>query len=288
MMQRLKGKVAVVTGASRGVGRGIALVLGQEGATVFVTGRSTRGALASATRPETIDETAELVTARGGVGIAVRCDHTADAEVEAVFERIRREQGHIDILVNNVWSGYENMENYMAPFWEQPIWRWDAMFDTGARAHFVSSRFAVPLMLPHRRGLIVSTGYLDQDLAQSKHIVQVAKLAVNALTCTMANNLREYGIAVVTLGLPRWVWPWKIAQSVSEALEAGDTLDSLFREHPEWRQGDSPEYAGRAVAALSAEGNVMEKTGSILSVDDLAQEYSFTDIGGRQPQFDGH
>jgi len=128
-MQRLKGKVAVVTGASRGGGRGVALVLGEEGATVYVTGRSVRDSPTPEGLPETIDETAELVTARGGVGIQVRCDHTVDSEVGSLFERVEKEQGRLDILVNNVWGGYEKgFENWYDPFWEQPLWRWEQMF----------------------------------------------------------------------------------------------------------------------------------------------------------------
>jgi NAD(P)-dependent dehydrogenase (short-subunit alcohol dehydrogenase family) len=157
-MQRLTEKIAVVTGASRGAGRGIACVLGEEGATVYVTGRSVRGGATTAGRPETIDETAELVTARGGVGISVRCDHTVDAEIEALFARVQQEQGRLDVLVNNAWGGYEEYDaTFDAPFWEQPIARLDRMLTAGVRSHIVTSRFALPLMMPHQRGLIINT-----------------------------------------------------------------------------------------------------------------------------------
>ena len=149
---RMRDRVALVTGASRGGGRGIALVLGEEGATVYVTGRSVRGA---STRPElsgtTIDDTAEQVTARGGVGILVRCDHTVDEDVEALFARVEEEQGRrLDVVVNNVWGGYERDPegDFVSPFWEQPLWRWDAMFTAGVRAHYTASRLAVRLMIP--------------------------------------------------------------------------------------------------------------------------------------------
>ena len=137
MVVRLTGKVALVTGASRGAGRGIAQVLGEEGATVYVTGRSAHNGRVTEGRTGTIDLTAERVTARGGVGIPVRCDHTADAEVEALLERIKQEQGRLDLLVNNVWGGYERYSDadFDGPFWEQPLWRWDTMFDAGVRAH---------------------------------------------------------------------------------------------------------------------------------------------------------
>jgi NAD(P)-dependent dehydrogenase (short-subunit alcohol dehydrogenase family) len=155
--------VAVVTGASRGAGRGIAMVLGQAGEVVYVTGRTTRESPSSANRPETIEETAELVTAAGGQGIPVRCDHTDDAQVEALFRRVEADHGRLDILVNNAWGGYEDMTGFGAPFWDQPLWRWESMFTAGARTHFVTSRFGAPLMLPQGRGLIVSTTFWDRD-----------------------------------------------------------------------------------------------------------------------------
>src|SRR5436309_7480786 len=147
-MTALRGRVAVVTGASRGVGRGIALALGEAGAVVYVTGRSEDGKTTEGL-PGTIRETAEAVTQRGGQGIAVRCDHTADAEVEALFARVSREKGRLDLLVNNVWGGYEGHDwsRFGAPFWEQPVRHWSGMFEAGVRAHLVASRLAVPLLL---------------------------------------------------------------------------------------------------------------------------------------------
>ncbi len=162
----LSGTVAVVTGASRGAGRGTALVLGEAGATVYVTGRSVRGAPSGPGREGTIDETAEAVEARGGSGIPVRCDHTSDADVRSLFERVRREQGRLDLLVNNAWGGYEQRSGepevafFDTPFWDQPLWRWDGMFTAGVRAHLLASRHAAPLLIQHRDehpGLIVST-----------------------------------------------------------------------------------------------------------------------------------
>ena len=159
-MQRLKGKVAGGTGASRGAGRGIALVLGEEGATVYVTGRSVRGA---STRPDlpgtTINDTAEQVTARGGEGIPVRCDHAMAAEIETLFERVKQEHGRLDILVNNAWGGYEEHDGIFEsrPFWELSLLRWNKMLTVGVWSHMVTSYFAVPLMLPQRQGLVVNT-----------------------------------------------------------------------------------------------------------------------------------
>src|SRR4051812_15019638 len=148
-MRTLKDKVAVVTGASRGAGRAIAAVLGEAGATVYVTGRTARGATAVDNLPGTVDDAAEEVTARGGHGIAVHCDHTIDHDVESLFDRIRAEHGRLDLLVNNVWGGYENQAFgiAMVPFWEQPRTQWESMFVAGTRAQLVTSQLAAPLMI---------------------------------------------------------------------------------------------------------------------------------------------
>ncbi len=154
----------LVTGASRGAGRRIAQVLGEQGATVHVTGRSARGGPATEVRTGTIDQTAEMVTARGGVGIPVRCDHTVDAEVKALLDRVEQEQGRLDLLVNNVWGGYERYgdADFDAPFWEQPLWRWDRMFDAGVRAHNLASRQATPIMMAQGSGLMINTTFWDR------------------------------------------------------------------------------------------------------------------------------
>ena len=278
-MKRLKDKVAVVTGASRGGGRGIALVLGEEGATVYVTGRSTRD---DSTRPDlphtTIDDTAAQVTGRGGTGIPVRCDHTVDEQVENLFERVRQEQGHLDILVNNVWGGYEDYGSDAAfdvAFWEQPLWRWDKMFVAGVRAHFSASRAAVPLMMPRRQGLIVNTTFWDRGKCLSNLPYDLAKTAINRMAYVMALELQEYGIAAVALS-PGWM-------RTEAVLEAYRTDEQRWHEVPDLSRTESTEYIGRAVAALAADPNVMEKSGRVLRVGDLAREYGFTDIDGRQP-----
>jgi len=269
-MPHLKAKVAVVTGASRGAGRGIALALGECGATVYVTGRSVRGQPATDNMPGTIDETAEAVTARGGRGVAARCDHTIDADVEALFERLNVEQGRLDLLVNCAWGGYE-VEGRIsqAPFWEQPLHYWDRMFVSGVRATLISSRFAAPLMLRQNGGLIINiTAWVD-DVYLVNIFYDTAKSAINRMAFGMAKELKKRNIAAVALS-PGFIRTERVAAAFDAAGMKG--YESFT---------ESPEYVGRAVAALAADSNVMEKSGRILTVGDLAREYGFTDVDGR-------
>jgi NAD(P)-dependent dehydrogenase (short-subunit alcohol dehydrogenase family) len=267
----LKGKVAVVTGASRGAGRGIAVSLGDAGATVYVTGRSVRGKSTTENLPGTIEDTAEAVTARGGDGIAVRCDHTVDSDVEALFSRVKREQGRIDLLVNNAWGGYEHHDYRMfaAPLHEQPLRHWDGMFTAGVRAALVSSYFAIPLMLAKKHGLIINVTVWDHDKFVGNVFYDLAKNAVNRMTFGMARELKPHNIAAVGLA-PGFMRTERVAGS----FEAAGSKDYLnFTE--------SPEYIGRAVVALAADSNVLQRTGTILTVGDVAKEHGFTDIDGR-------
>jgi len=270
--ESLKGKVAVVTGASRGAGRGIALALGEVGATVYVTGRSVRGESTTENLPGTIEETAEAVTTRGGTGIAVRCDHTVDSDSEELFARVQREQGRIDLLVNNAWGGYEQHDyrKFAAPFQEQPLRHWDGMFTAGVRAALVASRLAVSMMLPQRQGLIINITAWDRDKFMVNLFYDVAKNAINRMIFGLARELRPHNIAAVALapGFMR-------TERVAGAFEAAGNKDYLnFTE--------SPEYVGRAVVAVATDPKVMEKSGKVLAVGDLAEEYGFTDIDGRR------
>jgi len=252
----MSNRVAVVTGASRGVGKGIAIELCDADFTVYITGRS-------------VDEMAYIT----GGGTAIPCDHREDQQVRRAFDRIIEEQGRIDVLVNNAWGGYENMieegvYTWPRPFWEQPLWRWDAMFQAGVRAAYVASGLAATTMLAQRLGLIVNLSYW----AAQKHVANVAygvaKAATDKLTADVAHELRQHNIAVVSLypGLVR----------TEKVMAAAQWLDLS--------NSESPSFIGRAVVALANDGNIMDKSGRVLVAAALAQEYGFTDLDGNTPQ----
>lgn len=269
----LQGKVAVVTGASRGVGRGVALGLGEAGATVYITGRTEREGQAVGAMPGTIHSAAEEVTRLGGKGIAARCDHTDDAQVEALFRRVQEEQGRLDILVNNVWGGYEHFydgtEFWLEKgFWTQPIARWDKMFTAGVRAHYVSSVFAAPLMIAQRDGLIVNISFFAAQRVDRGVAYTTAKAADDRMALSMAHELREHNVAAVSLypGLVR-------TESVMQQAKFFDLSNS-----------ESPQFIGRAVSALAADPHKMQKSGQVLVAAELALAYGFQDIDGKQPR----
>jgi NAD(P)-dependent dehydrogenase (short-subunit alcohol dehydrogenase family) len=281
----LTNTIALVTGASRGLGKGIALALGEAGATVYVTGRSSsrssssaNGTCASSTEnlPGTIEETAAAVTALGGHGIAVRCDHTIDADVAALFDQVKQEQGRLDLLVNNAWGGYEAFDwsRFTAPFWEQPSDQWQKMFDAGVRAQLVASQFAVPLMLAGEqnsgrpRGLIIHTVAWDRDKYLSNLFYDLAKNATVRMTFGMVRELAPHQIAVVALA-PGFVATERIAAAFTAAGRSSEGIET-------------PAYIGRAVVALTADPHLLTKSGKVLTVGDLAREYNFTDATGIQ------
>jgi NAD(P)-dependent dehydrogenase (short-subunit alcohol dehydrogenase family) len=276
---QLQNAVALVTGASRGAGRAIALELGAAGATVCVTGRSVDAGATTDNLPGTIHETAREVTERGGRGIAVRCDHTIDAEVEALFRQLADTHGRLDVLVNNVWGGYEDSQCRplpFVPFWEQPLQQWDRMFTAGVRAHLTASRLAVPLMLPQKRGLIATTTANLEPLPYLRNIFyDMAKNAVARMTRSMALELRDHGIAAVAVA-PGFMRTERIVEAFRRA-GAEAALDGPGG------PGETPFYLGRAVVALTKDDRVLEKSGQLLEVGALAREYGFTDLNGRQP-----
>jgi NAD(P)-dependent dehydrogenase (short-subunit alcohol dehydrogenase family) len=289
-MPDLKSRIAVVAGASRGAGKGIALALGEAGATVYVVGRTTRdGARPLDGTPGTIDETAAEVTARGGCGIAVRADCTVDADVAAVFARVEREHGRVDVLANAVWGafdGYTSVEQGMAAwgkmFWEQPTAAWTRMMGAGPQAYFMTSAHAVPLMRRQGRGLIVGVtdfyfGETGGDPSTPGQLLWgLSHQCINLLMRAIAAETKRHKIAVVTL-MPGFMR--------TERVMAAMKTDELKKQFG-FEKSESTEYLGRAVAALAADPRAMKKTGTIQFVADLAREYDFRDVDGRQmPRF---
>jgi dehydrogenase/reductase SDR family member 1 len=251
----LANRVAVVTGASRGVGAGVARELARVGARVFATGR-------------TIQQGA------GDDGVfGLKCDHTDDRQVEATLNRVLEETGAVDVLVNNVWGGYERMVEdgvftWPKPFWEQPLWRWDAMFHAGVRAHYHASQIIAPSMIARRRGIIVNISTWAARKYLGNVAYGVAKAATDKMTADMAHEVAAHGVVVVSLypGLVR----------TEKVMEAADFLDLS--------NSESPDFIGRAVAALAADDAAMRHTGKVLVAAELGDLYGFTDIDGASPR----
>jgi len=271
-MGSLENMLALVTGASRGVGKGVALGLGEAGATVYVTGRTAETGNDQTGLLGTIQETAEGVNRLGGIGIPVRCDHTNDHEVEALFEQIDREQNRLDLLVNSVWGGYERMFvnnefTWQHTFWQQPIWRWDAMFNAGVRAHYVASTLAAKRMVKQGSGLIINISFWAAQKRIGNVAYGVSKAATDRMTVYMAEELKPHGVAVISIypGLVR-------TESVMRAAEFMDLSNS-----------ESPQFIGRAVAALASDHDIMKRTGTVCVAATLGREYGFSDIDGKQP-----
>jgi dehydrogenase/reductase SDR family member 1 len=272
-MSTLKNRVALVTGASRGIGKGIAVALGEAGATVYITGRTVQEEDAPVALSGTLPETVDAVNQAGGTAFAASCDHTDDSQVEALFARIRDEQGRLDILVNNVWGGYEYFNDGTEfwkekGFWSVPLSRWDKMFQAGVRAHYVASVIAAPMMIAQQSGLIVNVSSFSAFRETDGVCYGVSKAADVRMAACMAHELREHNIAAVALfpGLVR----------TEAVLKAGDHFDLS--------NSESPEFVGRAVAALAADPEIMQKSGKWLVGAELAREYGFSESDGHVPR----
>jgi NAD(P)-dependent dehydrogenase (short-subunit alcohol dehydrogenase family) len=271
-------RVAIVTGASRGIGKGIALELGASGAIVYVTGRSVDAGVI----PGTVGETAAQITELGGQGIAVACDHHDDAQVRAVFERIEAEQGRLDVLVNNVYSAPDLVPWLNKKFWELPIDAWDQVIDIGTRSHYVASVFGAPLMFRNGSGLIVNVSSSGAVTYAHNVVYGVGKAAVDKMTADMAVELSGTGVNVVSL------WPGLVR---TEMLEMGAKTDGdqSYIELPgegrfDLSGAETPRFLGRAVVALADAPDIAERSGRAFTSADLARQLGFTDVDGRIPE----
>ncbi|KKB10312.1 short-chain dehydrogenase [Devosia chinhatensis] len=267
--------IALVTGGSRGVGRGIALALLEEGAIVHVTARTLTEADAL-THPQgsgSLESLAEEASSLPGRLIIHRCDHADDKQTVEVVAKIEEVHGGIDLLVNNAWPGYEHMVEgttftWPKPFWEQPMWRWNAMIDVGLRSAFVTSRAVAPAMIAKRKGLIVNISFWAAELFEGNAIYGVAKAGANKLAADCAHDLMPYGVSAVALypGLVR-------TEAVLRAAEFMDLSNS-----------ESPRFVGRVIAGLWRDGSLLKKSGRPHVVAALAREYGILDIDGQSPR----
>ena len=279
----LEGKVALVAGATRGAGRGTALALGEAGATVYCTGRTTREHRSEYDRPETIEETAELVDAEGGVGIAVEVDHLEPSRVEALVARIDEEHGRLDVLVNDIW-GSEHLFEWSAPVWEHDLERGLRILRLAIDTHLITSHFALRLMIREPGGLVVEmtdgTRAYNEEHYRLSAYYDLAKTAVNRLAFAQSTELEEHGCTAVAL-TPGWMR--------SEMM-----LENYGVTEENWRDGaatnphfaaisESPRFVGRAVAALASDPDLRRRNGGSFSSAELARDYGFTDLDGSRP-----
>lgn len=257
-MKPLENKIALVTGGTRNVGKGIAIALGEAGATVYVTGRSIT------------DNDVKGITKAGGKGIAVICNHENDNEVKKVFDQIAKNEGKLDILVNNAWGGYNRLRNrkkhegfkWKAPFWEQTFDLWDEMNKVGVRSNYISSSYAAQLMLKQKQGLIVNISFYASRKYYGNVVYGVAKAAVDKMTMDMSEELKKYKITCISL-YPGWIDDRKKTPNPKK---------------------ESSQFVGRAITSLASDKNILKKTGRILVAAELAKVYGFKDIDGTQPE----
>jgi NAD(P)-dependent dehydrogenase (short-subunit alcohol dehydrogenase family) len=280
MPEPLSGNVVIVAGATRGAGRGIARALGEAGAFVYCTGRSVRNEPSSYKRPETIEETAELIVAAGGRAVAVRVDHTVESEVQSLIERVDREHGRLDVLVNSI-AGEDPLMHQWGSFWNTNLEHADAVFRNGILSHIITAKHATPLMIRANRGLIVEVTENDILSAGGNPLTQTVKLALKGFALNMAAELYPYNVAAVAI-TPGFL------RSESMLERKGVTEDNwrdAGKADQNFLESESPLYVGRAVASLAADPNVLAKTGQLLSSWELSREYGFTDYDGRRPDW---
>jgi NAD(P)-dependent dehydrogenase (short-subunit alcohol dehydrogenase family) len=280
MTQVLKGKIALVAGATRGAGRGIAVALGEAGATVYCTGRSSRTRPARRGRPETIEETAELVTAAGGVGIAVRVDHTKPAEVKKLAAGIKRRHKGLDILVNDIWGG-DALTEFGKTFWKADLDKGLRMLKQAIHSHIITSHYAVPLMLGRGGGIIFEITDGDTFSYRGNLFYDLVKISVIRLAFAMSRELRKQDIVAVALtpGFLR-------SEAMLDGFGVGEgNWKEGGKKDPNFLASESPRFVGRAVAAMAADPKVKEKSGRVFSSWAMAREYGFTDVDGTRPHW---
>jgi NAD(P)-dependent dehydrogenase (short-subunit alcohol dehydrogenase family) len=282
----LCGKVAVVAGATRGAGRGIAMMLGEAGAKVYVTGRSVRGNPSAIGRIETIEETADLVDARGGLGIPVKVDHTDEEQVKTLFERVRNEQnGQLDILVNDIWGG-DPLTEFHVPLWNQTLDKGFFLQKQAVHSHIITSRYGLPMMVERNQGLVIEiTDGIGYGYRPTRSIFySLAKISAIHLAEAMAEDFRIHNLNITSLALtPGWVR--------SEAMLEGfgvkeENWRDAIKKEPGFARSESTCYVGRAIVALACDQNVISKSGKAFSSGDLAHEYGFMDLDGTQPYWE--
>ena len=278
----LRGRVALVAGGTRGAGRGIAVELGAAGATVYVTGRTTRTEQSEYGRPETIEETAELVSAAGGTGIPVRVDHLVAGEVESLVGRIRAEQGRLDILVNDTWGG-ENLKEWNKPVWQHNLENGLRLLTLGVHTHLITAHFALPLLIERPGGLLVEvtdgTAEYNDTHYRINPFYDLAKVAVTRMAWAHAKDLQPHGATSVSIS-PGWL-------RSEMMLDAFGVTESNWRDAtanvPHFVISETPRFVGRAVAALAADSDRARWNGQSLSSGELAKVYGFTDLDGSRP-----
>jgi NAD(P)-dependent dehydrogenase (short-subunit alcohol dehydrogenase family) len=284
MTQSLDGQVALVAGATRAAGRGIALELAAAGAKVYCTGRSTQGRPATPGRTETIDETADMIADAGGAAVAVRVDHMMEVEVEALAALVRSQEGRLDILVNDIWGG-DGLIDWGAKFWAVDIAKARRVLDQALFSHLITSRHLAPLMVEAKRGLIVEVTDGEMSGYRGQLLYDLVKSSVNRLAYDMAWDLVGTGVTALAV-TPGFLRSEAMLDrfSLTEANWREAVKDPKFA-HPDFAFSESPRFVGRAIAALAADPDVAAKAGTVLFADDLADEYGFDDLDGSRPHF---
>lgn len=282
-MATLDGRVALVAGATRGAGRAIACALGEAGATVYCTGRSVRGEPGTAGRPETIEETAEMVTAAGGQGIWVRVDHTVETQVRDLFIRVARDQQRLDILVNDIWGGDELTE-WGTPFWKLSLSKGLLMLDRAVTAHIITSRYGAPLLVDRQQGLIVEVTDGDSYAYRGNLFYDHAKVSAIRLAYAMAQDLKGTGVTAVAV-TPGFLRSELVLEhfGVTEA-----TWRDAIKQDKHFAESETPYFVGRTIAALAADPHIDAKAGRVFGSWTLAEEYGIDDVDGRRPNWGRH